>query len=159
MFDCHITIMLKVLAVLLVVFLACVGSGELHTAVDESGCPPWTYRPNSTSPCQCGSSVDGIVHCNITTGVLSLQMCLCMTYDNRTNESIAGLSPYSCIAYLGEQVYQLPTTRNNFNKLTCGIWKSVCVYHYCTLSSGQLFRSNTSLLITQETDQLLSHVK
>ena len=37
--------------------LSSVSSGELHTAVDESGCPPWTYCPNSTSPCQCGSSV------------------------------------------------------------------------------------------------------
>ena len=115
MFDCHIIIMLKVLAVLLVVFSSCVGSGEL--AVDESGCPPWTYRPNSTSPCQCGISVDGIVRCDITTCILTLQMCLCVTYDNHTNESIAGLCPYSCM------VYQLPTTRNNFNELTCGVWK------------------------------------
>ena len=65
------TVMFKILAVLLVVLSACVGSGELHTAVDESGCPPWTYRPNSTSPCQCGSSVRGTIQCNITTGVLS----------------------------------------------------------------------------------------
>ena len=33
--------MFKILAVLLVVFSACVGSGELHTVVDESGCPLW----------------------------------------------------------------------------------------------------------------------
>ena len=125
-----------ILVVLLVVFSVCVGSGELHTAVDESGCPPWTYRPNSTSPCQCGSSVQGSIQCNITTGVLTLQMCLCVTYDNHTNESIAGLCPYSCIAHLGEQVYQLPSTRNNFNDLTCGIWKregplcSKCIQGY-----------------------------
>ena len=112
-----------ILVVLLVVFSACVGSGDLHTAVDESGCLLWTYRLNSTSPCQCGSSVQGSIQCNITTGVLTLQMCLCVTYDNHTNESIAGLCPYSCIAHLGEQVYQLPTTRNNFNDLTCGVWK------------------------------------
>ena len=34
------SVMFKILAVLLVVNSACVGSGELHTAVDESGCPP-----------------------------------------------------------------------------------------------------------------------
>ena len=56
--------MFKILVVLLVVFSAC---GELHTAVDESGCPPWTHRPNSTPPCQCGSSVGGSIECNITT--------------------------------------------------------------------------------------------
>ena len=63
-------------------------------------------------------------------------MCLCVTYDNHTNESVAGLCPYSCIAHLGEQIYQLPTTRNNFNELTCGVWKregplcSKCIQGY-----------------------------
>ena len=125
-----------VLIVLLVVLSACVGSGELHTAVDESGCPPWTYRPNSTSPCQCGSSVRGTVWCNITTGVLSLQACVCMTYNPITNESVAGHCPYSCIYHLEEQVYELPMTRNNFTDLTCGVWKregplcSKCIQGY-----------------------------
>ena len=120
--------------VLLVVLSACVGSGELHTAV--SGCPPWTYRPNSTSPCQCGSSVQGTIECNITTGVLSLQACVCMTYNPITNESVAGHCPYSCIAHLGKQVYELPMTRNNFTDLTCGVWKregplcSQCIQGY-----------------------------
>ena len=128
--------MFKILAVLVVVFSACVGSGELHTAVDESGCPPWTYRPNSTSPCQCGSSVHGTVECNITTGVLSLQVCLCVTYNPITNESVAGHCLYSCIAHLREQVYELPMTRNNFTDLTCGVWKregplcSQCIQGY-----------------------------
>ena len=112
-----------VLIVLLVVLSACVGSGELHTAVDESGCPPWTYRLNSMSPCQCGSSVQGTIKCNITTGVLSLQACVCMTYNPVTNESVAGHCPYSCIYHLEEQVYELPMTRDNFTDLTCGVWK------------------------------------
>ena len=128
--------MFKILAVLLVVLSACVGSGELHTAVDESGCLPWTYRPNSTSPCQCGSSVRGTIECNITTGVLSLQACVCITYNPITNESVAGHCPYSCIAHLGEQVYQLPMNRNNFTALTCGVWNregplcSKCIQGY-----------------------------
>ena len=130
------SIMFKILAVLVVVFSACVGSGELHTAVDESGCPPWTYRPNSTSPCQCGSSVRRTVECNITTGVLSLQVCLCVTHNPMTNESVAGYCPYSCIAHLGEKVYELPMTGNNFTDLTCGVWKregplcSQCIQEY-----------------------------
>ena len=125
-----------VLIVLLVVLLACVGSGELHTAVDESACPPWTYRPNSTYPCQCGSSVQGTIQCNITTGVLSLQACVSMTYNPLTKESVAGHCPYSCIAHLGEQVYELPMTRNKFTDLTCGAWKregplcSKCIQGY-----------------------------
>ena len=111
------------LVVLVAAFTASVGSRALHTAVDDSGCPPWTYRPNSTSPCQCGSSLQGTIECNITTGVLSLQMCLCVTYDPITNESVAGQCLYSCSAHLGLQIYQLPMTRDNFTDLTCGVWK------------------------------------
>ena len=116
------SIMFQILAALLVVLSACVGSGELDTAVDDSGCLPWTYRPNSTSPCECGSSLHGTMKCNITTGELSLQACFCVTYNPITNESVAGFCPYSCIAHLGEQVYELHITRNNFTDLTCGVW-------------------------------------
>ena len=112
--------MFKILSVHLVVLMTCVGSEELHTAVDD-GCLPWTYRRNSTSPCQCGSHLHGTINCNFNTGNLSLQMCVCVTYG--TNESIAGLCPYSCIAHLGEQVYQLRMTRDNFTYSTCGVWK------------------------------------
>ena len=128
--------MFTILAVLLVVLSACVGSGELHTAVDESGCPPWTYRPNSTSPCQCGRVLHETIQCNFTTGVLSLQTCLCVTHSSITNESVAGHCPYSCIAHLREQVYQLPMNRDNFTALTCGVWKregplcSKCIQGY-----------------------------
>ena len=114
--------MFTMLVVLLAVFTACVGSRELATAVDDGGCFPWTYRQNSTSHCQCGSRLGGAVECNITTGVLSLQMCFCVTYNPITNKSVAGNCPYSCIAHLGEQVYQLHITRNNFTDLTCGVW-------------------------------------
>ena len=115
--------MFKIL--LLAVLLSCVVSGELHTAVDESGCPPWTYCPNSTSPCQCGSSLHGAIECNITSGELLLQSCLCVTYNPITNESVAGHCLYSCIAHLREVTsgYPLPMTRDNFTDLTCGVWK------------------------------------
>ena len=116
--------MVKILAVLLVVLSACVGSGELHTAVDESGCPPWTYHPNSTSPCQCGSLLEGIIGCNITTGILRLQTWMCVTYNPITNTSIAGYCPYSIIiAHQRALEYELPMTRNNFTNITCLWWK------------------------------------
>ena len=109
---------------LLVVLSSCVGNGELHTAVDESGCPPWTYRPNSTSPCLCGSSVHGAIQCNITTGELRVQGCLCVTYNPTTNDSVAGYCLYSCIANIGRLAYgyQLPMTRENFTDLSCALW-------------------------------------
>ena len=72
--------MFNIVAVLLVVLLMHVDSGEQHCRGGDCGCPPWTYSYNSTS-CQCGSSVDNTIKCNITTGVINLQSCLYMTYD------------------------------------------------------------------------------
>ena len=77
------------------------------------------------------SSVTSLLVC-----CMSLQACVCMTYNPITNESVAKHCPYSCIAHLREQVYELPMTRNNFTALTCGVWKregplcSKCIQGY-----------------------------
>ena len=31
-------------------------------ALNDGSCLPWTYRPNATSPCKCGSTVSGAIH-------------------------------------------------------------------------------------------------
>ena len=107
--------------VLVIVFCAPVSSSELVTAVEDDTCPPWTYYRNAT--CQCGSIVQGIIQCNITSGTLTLQMCTCMTYDPLNNHSVAGRCVYSCINHFSQPVYQLPMIRENFTELTCGGWK------------------------------------
>ena len=57
---------------LLVVLSECVGSGELDTAVDDSGCClPLTCYPSSTS-CQCGCSARGTIECDVTTGIINV---------------------------------------------------------------------------------------
>ena len=111
--------------VLVTVFCAPVSSNELVAAVEDGTCPPWTYRLNTTSPCQCGSIGHGIIQCNTTSGTLTLQMCTCMTYDPLTNHSVAGRCIYSCITnwIQTQPVYQLPIIRENFTELTCGWWK------------------------------------
>ena len=95
--------------------------------MDESGCPPWTYRPNSTSPCQCGSSLHGAIECNITSGELHVQPCLWVTYDANTNTSVAGHCLYSCMPRVGGMVLwdwcSLPMTGDDFTNRTCGVWK------------------------------------
>ena len=109
--------------VLVVVFGTSVNSSEVLTAVEDGTCPPWTYRQNATSPCQCGGTVAGIIQCNVTSGTLTLQMCMCMTYNPKTNSSVAGHCVYSCITNIIQPVYQLPMRRENFTDLTCGVWK------------------------------------
>ena len=112
---CHLIL------VLVAVVCAPVSSSELVTAVEDGTCPPWTYYWNNT--CQCGSTVHGIIQCNITSATLTLQMCTCMTYDPQTNQSVAGRCAYSCIAHFSQPVHQLPMIRENFTELTCGWWK------------------------------------
>ena len=63
--------MFKTLPGLIGVLSAYVGSGKLDTAVDGNSCLPWTYHLNSTTPCQCGSSVQGTIKCNITASELT----------------------------------------------------------------------------------------
>ena len=111
-----------IILVLVTVFFASVSSSELVTAVEDGTCPPWTLYRNNT--CQCGNIVQGIIQCNITSDTLTLQICTCMTYDPKTNHSVAGRCAYSCIAHLLQQpVYHLPMIRENFTELTCGMWK------------------------------------
>ena len=109
--------------VLVTVFCAPVSS-SLVTAVEDGTCPPWTYYSYRNNTCQCGSIVQGIIQCNITSGTLTLQMCTCITYDPQTNHTVAGRCAYSCIAHLLQQpVYHLPMIRENFTEVTCGRWK------------------------------------
>ena len=114
--------------VLVTVFCAPVSSSELVTAVEEGTCPPWTYRHNTTFPCQCGMIGHGIIQCNITSGILTLQVCTCMTYNPQTNHSVAGRCVYSCshspLSPVYQLVYQLPIKREIFIQYgdICGVW-------------------------------------
>ena len=114
---------LSVVLVLVTVFCSAVSSSELVPVVEDGTCPPWTYRRIPTSPCQCGNAVKGVIHCNITTRTLTIQMCTCMTYNPLTNESVAGRCAYSCITNFAKPEYQLEMKTENFTDLTCGVWK------------------------------------
>ena len=59
---------------------------------------------------------------SVTSQVVNCCHSLCVTYNPITNESVAGLCLYSCIAHLREVTsgYPLPMTRDNFTNLT---WK------------------------------------
>ena len=103
-------------------FSVALGSGELDTADYDSDCPVWTYRHNSTSPCQCGSTVNGRIGCNLTSGLLSLRLCFCLTYDNSTSDSVAGYCPYSCATYPDKPVHDVHMDKASFSDM-CEVWK------------------------------------
>ena len=107
----HVTVFVLILLSIVV------GRGEL----DTSNCPLWTYHYNNATSCKCGSTANGIVHCNTTTGKLGLHVCVCLTYDRSTNETIVGYCPYSCVANLYEPKHFV-LMNDTASNITCGIW-------------------------------------
>ena len=75
---------LSVVLVLVTAFCLAVSSSELVPVMEDGTCLPWTYRQTATSPCQCGNVVQGVILCNTTSRILTIQMCTCMTYDPQT---------------------------------------------------------------------------
>ena len=56
--------------------------------VSSLACPPWTYS-NSDGECQCGNSLEGVVHCDSVTLNVSVLSCNCMTL-NKSNKTVVG---------------------------------------------------------------------
>ena len=109
------------LMILVLVWLSVAFSSEEAHGVYSSDCPLWTYRRNETSSCQCGTTAGGIIKCNLTSGVLSLHVCVCLTYDHSSKESVVGYCPYSCVMNYNKPVHVFPVT-NSFND-SCTVWK------------------------------------
>lgn len=58
-------------------------------------CPVWTIA-SSDSKCECGSGLQGVVHCNPETLKVSVLFCHCMTYSSFANETVVGRSSAMC---------------------------------------------------------------
>lgn len=84
----------------------------------DPSCPTWMYRFNDTSPCQCGSDLQGRIKCNKTLNVVSVLDCNCVTYDEEHKQSVAGKCFYGC--RIGSLYEQLPLNINQVNSFVCG---------------------------------------
>ena len=107
----------------IVLLLAITDSAALHSeptsSLDDSGCLPWSYRHSLNSTCQCGSTLNGKIKCNITTTTLVLPYYLCMTYDPTADKTVAGYCPCEKSQY---EHYRLTMTKTDFNNFTCGVF-------------------------------------
>ena len=59
---------------------------------------------------------------NLTSGVLSLHLCVCLTHDHSTEESVIGYCPYSLVMNSHEPFHVFPVTNTSFND-SCTVWK------------------------------------
>ena len=69
------------------------GTTENTTSND---CPPWSFYNNSTSACECGKNLNGLVYCDPSLHYILVLYNYCMTYDNSdTGTVLVSACPYS----------------------------------------------------------------
>ena len=96
-----------------------------NTADNSTHCPPW-YRHNGTA-CECGSDLDGIIHCDPRVEYILVLNGYCMTYDNNTGMTIVGVCLHNffnvsnAIAspYLSNY-HKVPADASQLNEAMCG---------------------------------------
>ena len=81
----------------------------------DSMCPTWRYRERNGS-CQCGDYLHGACICD--SDRVYLTVCYCMTYNEDTHDTVAGLCYYSCFNKFFR--YLLPQNVSELNEMMCG---------------------------------------
>ncbi len=70
-----------------------------ESSVSDPGhvCPPWFIYNETTSKCQCGNDLGGIVKCNDKEGAQenAIMECYCMTHDEKLG-TIVGSCFFNC---------------------------------------------------------------
>ena len=94
-------------------------------ADNTTHCPPW-YRLNS-SACECGSDLNGIIHCDPRVDYIMVLNGYCMTYDNTTGMTVVGaclhnffnMSRAIASPYLSNY-HKVPVNASQLNEAMCG---------------------------------------
>ena len=92
-------------------------------------CPPWFIYNETTSKCQCGNDLGGIVKCNDKEGAQenAIMDCYCMTHDEKLG-TIVGSCFFNCAYHTNvtikddvDKLYrQLPLNTSELNEAMCG---------------------------------------
>ena len=82
----------------------------------ESMCPTWYYPdPDRNGSCQCGDNVHGASICD--SDRVYVTVCYCMTYNEDTHDTVAGLCYYSCFNNFFR--YLIPQNVSELNEMMC----------------------------------------
>ena len=97
-----------------------------NSCTSDSQCPTWFYCEKFTKQCKCGKTFDGIIKCNEEQRAAYVLNCYCVTYNEETNSTQAGLCFYNCESSaqttMNDKVYHL-LPRNparDLNTAMCG---------------------------------------
>ena len=88
---------------------------------DDMECPTWMHYSNETNSCLCGAEYHGVVKCNTTLNETYILGCYQMTFDDKFQRVIAGLSFYGCTnqAKVYSIYYRVPANRSQINEKMC----------------------------------------
>ena len=88
---------------------------------DRTECPTWMYYSNRTDRCVCGANNHDMVKCIPSLNETYILDCHLITFDQTTEQVIAGLSFYGCLnkTHLTEIYHLVPANRSQINKVMC----------------------------------------
>ena len=93
--------------------------GHQTTYSDATQCPTWMYFSNQTNECVCGVDHYDIVKCNTALNETYILDCHRMTFDEKLQEVIAGLSFYGCLNDAYNIYHRVPANRSQINEVMC----------------------------------------
>ncbi len=122
-------------SVIIVVFLSILSYPTVESTTESSAsdpgndiCPPWFIYNETTSKCQCGNDLGGIVKCNDKEGAQenAIMDCYCMTHNEKLG-TIAGYCMFNCNYHKNstiksniDKIYrQLPLQTSELNQAMC----------------------------------------
>ena len=141
--------------IVIVFMISLCWSNELHPATktaeilddsrlsisQEQSCPTWYQETeyNGVIRCVCGVTLDGAIVCNYTTQETLISAGYCMSYNDTTNDTVAGGCPFSN-PHVGAQIFlvTLPNDTSELNSFMC-IVCVLCIFaftHSCTPAVG-----------------------
>ena len=93
----------------------------LDSQADDTECPTWMHYSNKTSSCVCGADHHGVVKCNATLNETYIIDCHQMTFDEKFQRVIAGLSFYGCLNQANPYsiYHRVPANKSQINEVMC----------------------------------------
>ena len=116
---------MKLIGCLFLLISISVGSAfeSLESQDCRSECPTWfvPVDDNGTIDCNCGSSLSEVVLCDDNSHTSMLRFQDCMTYDEASNRTLAGICPYHYHKPDVQGLYvKLPQNVCDLNEFVCG---------------------------------------
>ena len=89
---------------------------------NTSECPPWFLYENTTSQCECGDELNGVLCCDNDRKKVYIMVCQCMTFDKELGITV-GSCFTNCVlkkSNLSFQMYlQIPSNLSQLNEVMC----------------------------------------